>query len=436
MAVTFCGHNSCNDQFQLLVKDTHLFTSDEFSQQSAASLELTEDAHRNILIEAQERQTSLLFWHSHPFADSAWFSEIDNHNDLENAKFISSHLPDIHYGNVVVAQKNSKARLFNKENMTFEDISRICILGQPQNIYTLEESPVLDRNYRAFGKLGQANISFLRFAILATGGLGWQTAQQLVGIGARDLLLIDPDNIELTNMNRLPGAPYSEIGRPKVEVLSELIMKMNPEVTVHHKVASVFDPGITELLKERDILIGGYDSERARSFSNRLAVQYLKPYLDAGSEIVLENNKIKHAGGQVNVILPGMTPCLACNQTLDWKMMLYESLTSDEKEFEVERGYIRGVSEPSPSVVSINGVIASTLINELISLTTGFRKPSYYTYFDLMSSPNRMFTIDEERNENCPICSKKALLGYGDIAENGTVSDQLPAFCRERDNDE
>ena len=290
---------------------------------------------------------------------------------------------------------------------------------------------MFERNYRAFGREGQCKISKLKVALIGCGGLGWQIAQQLIGVGVRTLLLIDSDILEITNLNRLPGASFSKVGSPKAMVLSHLLKRMNPNAAVKYMIASVPDSRVMKRLKQYEVIMGGVDSERARSELNRFSVTHLKYYLDGGSGILLEDGNVKHAGGQVNVVIPGISPCLACNHTLDWKMMLYESLDKAEQEIEVKRGYIQGVSEPAPSVVSINGVVASTLVTEFIKLATGLREPHYYTYFDSMATDNLMFKVDVQKNDDCVICSREALFGYGDIVKEDKKVSDLPSFISE-----
>ena len=239
---------------------------------------------------------------------------------------------------------------------------------------------MFERNYRAFGREGQAKISKLKVALIGCGGLGWQIAQQLIGIGVRTLLLIDPDTLEITNLNRLPGASFSKVGSPKARVLSHLLKQMNPNIEVRYMTASVPDSRVMTRLKQHDVLIGA--SERARLEMNIFAVRYLKYYLDAdaGTVILQDDGEFKRAEGQANVVIPCMNPCLACHHSIDWMMTFSGCLGKAEKEIEVKRGYIQGVSEPAPFVVSINEIVASMLLTKFIKLAKGLKVPHFKTW--------------------------------------------------------
>ncbi len=429
MAIAFCGISKSKRQIKLIIKEILCLQNKDLVTHTRTGLEIKENVYRKILLKAKKSELSITIFHSHPFAEKAWFSKTDDNNDSLHGKFIKEHIPFIYYANVIVSQKEFKARLFDKRKEKFIDIDEIKIFGEFAGKIDNSNPLEFDRNYRAFTKHGQEIISSLKVALVGCGGLGWQIALQLTSLGVGNLLLIDPDKIEKTNLNRLPALPYSKIGKPKARILSSILKKMNPKTKINYRIKNVLDKKITHELKDYDIIIGAVDSENIRLFLNNFSVKYLKYYIDAGSEIILKNGKIKHAGGQINTIIPGSTPCLCCNLLLDYKMISYENLDANEKQAEVAGGYIRGVNEPSASIVSINGVVASSLVNEFIALTTKFTQPHSYLFFDFLNKEKLMFPVNQEKNNDCLVCSQKALFGYGDI-EKQNQNKSLPSFLK------
>lgn len=84
--------------------------------------------------------------------------------------------------------------------------------------------------------LGQEAVEKLqgsRVAIFGVGGVGGYVCEALVrsGVGAFDL--IDKDVVDVTNLNRQIIATQSTVGRPKVEVMRERMLDINPEVLVN-----------------------------------------------------------------------------------------------------------------------------------------------------------------------------------------------------------
>lgn len=85
------------------------------------------------------------------------------------------------------------------------------------------------------GKEAMQRLSAARVAVFGIGGVGSFAAEALAraGIGAIDVF--DDDKVCLTNINRQLIALHSTIGKPKVEVMRDRILDINPrcKVTVH-----------------------------------------------------------------------------------------------------------------------------------------------------------------------------------------------------------
>ena len=71
-----------------------------------------------------------------------------------------------------------------------------------------------------------------RVAIFGIGGVGGFVAEALARSGIFHLDLIDSDNVSLTNLNRQIIALHSTVGQPKVDVMRERILDINPEADV------------------------------------------------------------------------------------------------------------------------------------------------------------------------------------------------------------
>ena len=83
--------------------------------------------------------------------------------------------------------------------------------------------------------LGEENFLKLQnstVAIFGIGGVGSFTAEALARSGVGHLILIDKDNIDITNINRQIHALTSTIGKSKVEVMKERIFEINPSAKV------------------------------------------------------------------------------------------------------------------------------------------------------------------------------------------------------------
>ena len=83
--------------------------------------------------------------------------------------------------------------------------------------------------------IGKDNIDKLKNATVAVfgcGGVGSYTVEALARAGIGNFVLVDKDVVDVTNINRQLVADFSTIGRDKVEVEKERILRVNPDAKV------------------------------------------------------------------------------------------------------------------------------------------------------------------------------------------------------------
>lgn len=87
------------------------------------------------------------------------------------------------------------------------------------------------------GSDGLAKLARKKVAVFGIGGVGSFVVEALARSGIGALTLIDYDDVSITNLNRQIHALESTIGRPKVEVMAERLLEINPAIrlTLHRK---------------------------------------------------------------------------------------------------------------------------------------------------------------------------------------------------------
>ncbi len=234
----------------------------------------------------------------------------------------------------------------------------------------------LDRNIRFFGKEGQRKISSLIVVIVGIGGLGTHVLQQLALLNVKILILIDNEAIDKTNSNRYVTIHHTDPpGTLKVDIGKRLIKKINPAIEVVTIPKSLISKDAFDAIKRSDYVFGCVDKDAPRMILNELCAAYKKPYLDLASDIIPGNSP--DYGGRICTSWDG-NGCLDCFDLLD-KAEIQEQLES--KEARIDRAAIYGVpvealDEAGPSVVSINGVVASLAVTEFMLWVTGIRMPN------------------------------------------------------------
>lgn len=263
------------------------------------------------------------------------------------------------------------------------------------------------RQEQLFGAGGQEEISATRVAVVGVGGLGSHIVQQLAYLGVRDFLLVDPDRVEETNLNRLIGARPDDArtGRLKVGVAKDLIRSIAPEAEVQ-TLDDVFvsDAGF-DLLMTGDVTFGSVDNEVSRLVLNEFCQVNDIPFIDTASDVDPRGPGPGY-GGRV-VVSDGGGGCVVCLDLLDQEALDVEQATENERR---QREEIYGIDAEAlggagPSVVSVNGLVASLAVTEFMNLVTGLRQPQLYLRYD--GSLGGVFVGSERQVDTCFYCDSQ-----------------------------
>lgn len=122
--------------------------------------------------------------------------------------------------------------------------------------------PWLQRTGLLLGERTLSVLSSSTVAIVGVGGVGGYAAEMVVRAGVGSVVLIDPDTVSETNINRQLVALHSTVGRSKCGVLSGRLSDINPSLNVISIEKYIGDgeaPGILDGLKI-DFLIDAIDT--------------------------------------------------------------------------------------------------------------------------------------------------------------------------------
>ncbi|MBW8348215.1 tRNA threonylcarbamoyladenosine dehydratase [Bacillus sp. IITD106] len=88
------------------------------------------------------------------------------------------------------------------------------------------------RNELAIGKEGLDLLKNTTVAILGVGGVGTFAAEALARTNIGKIILVDKDDVDITNVNRQLIALLSTVGQPKVDLMKKRIEDINPDCEV------------------------------------------------------------------------------------------------------------------------------------------------------------------------------------------------------------
>jgi hypothetical protein len=232
-----------------------------------------------------------------------------------------------------------------------------------------------DRNERLIGAEGQAKIAATRIAVVGAGGLGSFVVPEAAYLGIATMAIIDKDVVTDSSLNRLMGAVPGDAraATPKVDVAARVVRAINPDATIDPIQAWLDDAGAQAAIEEADIVMGCLDDDFARLQLTEIASRAGKPLVDLASDVLDEG---RHYGGRVAFALPKRR-CLSCLGLLDAEELALGGMTEQQR---AARDRIYGVSREAldrhgASVVTINGVVASLGMTEVLVYLTGLRRP-------------------------------------------------------------
>jgi molybdopterin-synthase adenylyltransferase len=236
----------------------------------------------------------------------------------------------------------------------------------------------------------------------------------LVGIGLRKFVLCDPDVIEVSNLSLLPYAFDEDVGRKKVRVAARYVRKMAGEANVKMISDKVQEAGGS--LRAYDVLFGCVDNDGARLVLNDLSLKYFIPYIDTGTEIFVEEGRVMEMGGQVRVVVPGVTGCLECAEAIDHEQAAFAMLSPEDISMRADAGYVNGtVFSPVPAVITLNTMIASMAAQEFVDMMAGRERAGTESYFLYDATVPRIERFSVGRNPDCPMCGIDGIAGMGDL---------------------
>ena len=231
-----------------------------------------------------------------------------------------------------------------------------------------------ERQIPVIGREGQEKLKQSTVLIAGAGGLGSASALYLAAAGVGRLIIVDPQDVELSNLNRQVLHWTSDIGRAKVESAREKLRRLNPNVEVEAYREELTEELARKLVPRADIVIDALDNWEARFLLNRVCVELGKPFIHAGVEGFY---------GQMLVVVPGKGPCLQC--------LLPRQPPSRS-----------GV----PVLATTPGVLGLLQATEAIKLLTGVGEPAIgrliiYDGYSMTFSEVRV-----RRRPDCPVCSR------------------------------
>lgn len=225
---------------------------------------------------------------------------------------------------------------------------------------------------------GQQRICDATVAVIGLGGLGSPVSMYLAAAGVGELILIDHDDVELSNLQRQIVHREQAIGSTKVSSARDTLAALAP-CTVHAHATQISQHNIESLLQNADIVVDCCDNFATRFLLNQYCVTMQKPWV-SGAAIRME--------GQVSVFDPRVagSPCYRC---------LYdENSMTDAQESCATTGVLAPVvgiigSIQATEVLKVQANVQGTLLGKLLIM-------------DALHMEWRTLKLNQD--PQCPVC--------------------------------
>jgi hypothetical protein len=358
-----------------VAKDTT--DSQEWNEQAEGFLEPSTSFINDAAVKAEQKNSSLIFFHSHPSTfHPATFSTIDKEGNKKLLPNLSEILSGQPVGSIVLSQKGFDGTVLDKGK--WQLITEFSIVGRKltkarsghngNRGLQRQDTKWFKRQIDVIGDSSQTVLGDLHVAIVGAGGVGSAAAVQLAKLGVGQLLIIDPDTIEDTNIHRLYACSKEDIGHPKASVLARHIAKNGFSREVKAIDDSAMSSGGLDSMLGMDVILCCTDNQRSRSFLNDLAYQYAIPVVDIGCR-VFKNGSENQAAVRVQVVGPDRA-CLWCTDVLDGRVIVQETYSPEQLENLRAEGYADTPTQPG--LITLTTTAASIGVLRLLNLTTSF----------------------------------------------------------------
>ena len=417
-AFMFCVQRVEGDRVIFETVDVALLGAGDFSVQDDDYLELTDHCRVRLIKRAHELRATLVELHSHPHADSAVFSRSDRIGLKETVSHMRWRLKGRPYVAAVVTPSGYDALVWTHETDSPRRLGGIRAgetLYEPENAslseWNMDDDERFDRNEKLFGKIGQRILRRTRVAVVGVGGLGTHVVQQLslLGVGALDL--IDHEELDATNRNRYIGSWYSDRipGSRKVDLGCRHAYLIDPDMRVSVVPERFPSRAALEAVRNADYVFGCVHSDGTRFILNESCLAYRKPLFDLASDVPEPGCY----GGRV-AFVGHSNGCLHCRDVLDADEVRRDLSPEGIATNEIDAYGIdhRVLGESGPSVVSVNGVVASLGVTEFMAAVTGMRDP--YDYVEYRGHQGTVGRRLAEPADDCYLCG--SVKGSGDAA--------------------
>lgn len=337
---------------------------------------------------AEAENLTIVLIHSHPGGLFAFSAADDESDQVLMRGLLQSH-GEFHCSAIMTPDGAVRARSYGKD-LQPQPIGLVTASGHDLQ-YWWDQDGGQERAVTkpmAFTSGMTKQLGRLTAMVVGVSGTGSVTAEQLCRLGFGHVKMVDFDFMELKNLNRILNSSLEDAhaGRLKAEMFANAVVSYRGEGVADAIPLSLLTREAIIAAGQCDVLFCCVDSLEARQIADLLSEAYLLPLFDVGVVIPTRDAEgvpaIGDVCGRIDYIQPGRS------SLKDRGVYSPESLRAeylrrnapDAHAEELEAGYIKGIVDEAPAVISLNMRAAAACVNEFIARAYPFRLDSNELY--------------------------------------------------------
>ncbi|QGJ69361.1 Dinucleotide-utilizing enzyme [Planctomycetales bacterium 10988] len=206
---------------------------------------------------------------------------------------------------------------------------------------------------RLIGWWKQSVLKEAKVLVVGAGALGNEVLKNLALVGVGEIILVDFDRIELSNLSRSVLFRAEDKGKSKAQVAADAVRSLNPEVKVTPLEANIMTDVGLGVFAEVGVVIGCLDNREARLWVNRSCWKTTTPWIDGA---------IQEINGVFKVYLPPDGTCYECTMTEnDYRLINLRYSCPQLREEEISAGKV-------PTAPTIASIVAGWQTQEALKI--------------------------------------------------------------------
>lgn len=379
-AILLCKTTS-GERRRLLVREVILVPHHACPVRTPVRIVWPGDYIENAIDRAEQDGLLAILIHSHP---GGWleFSEVDDTSDRVTMPALLAAFGTKHGSAIMTPDGAIRARLYDPQ-MVSKPVDLVTVAGDDIHYWwndSISEAELAPWPLPFTGGM-RDQLERLSIAVIGVSGTGSLTAEQLARMGAK-VTLVDFDRIEHKNLNRIVNSTLAdaEANRLKVEMFADAVDAYRGPGVALAIAETIASRQAVLAASQCDVIFSCVDTHEARQIADLIASAFLIPLFDVG--VVIPTRKVEQGGvaiadvcGRIDYVQPGGST-LADRRVFTPESLRAEWLRKANPEAfkeELEAGYIKGLAEQAPSVISLNMRASSTVVMEYIARAFPFR---------------------------------------------------------------